>query len=126
VAKRIDPTTVSFASLTDPDGTRVVEQNYQFDLVSQQKLLERYVGATISVDQQRGDHVETITGKLLSASGGLILAKDSGEVVTLQTTRACASRACRAADHEAHAGLADRRRRRAARTTRASATRPRA
>src|SRR5438105_595610 len=30
VAKRIDPTTVSFASLTDPTGTRVVEQNYQF------------------------------------------------------------------------------------------------
>ena len=84
VAKRIDPTTVSFASLTDPDGTRVVEQNYQFDLVSQQKLVERYVGQNIAVDQVRGDHVDTVTGKLLSANGGLILQKDSGEVVTLQ------------------------------------------
>lgn len=34
VAKRIDPTTVAFESLTDPAGTRVVEQNYQYDLVS--------------------------------------------------------------------------------------------
>ena len=34
--------------MTDPEGTRVVEQNYQFDLVSQQKLVERYVGQTIS------------------------------------------------------------------------------
>ena len=34
VAKLIDPTTVNFASLTDPAGTRVLEQNFQFDLVS--------------------------------------------------------------------------------------------
>jgi len=34
VAGLIDPTTVSFSSLTDPAGTRVMEQNFQFDLVS--------------------------------------------------------------------------------------------
>src|SRR6476469_1221674 len=28
----IDPTTVAFSSLTDPRGTRVVEQNFEFDL----------------------------------------------------------------------------------------------
>ncbi len=83
VARRIDPTTVAFASLTDPDGTRVVEQNFQFDLVSQQKLLERYVGSRISVDQVRGNTIDTVAGKLLSADGGLILEKDSGEIVTL-------------------------------------------
>src|SRR5688500_12461967 len=33
VAALIDPTTVSFESLTDAAGTRVVEQNFQFDLV---------------------------------------------------------------------------------------------
>jgi hypothetical protein len=85
VAKRIDPTTVSFSSLTDPEGTRVVEQNYQFDLVSQQKLLERYLGQTVTVEQVRGEQLDRTSGKLLSASGGLILLKDSGEVLTLNS-----------------------------------------
>lgn len=84
VAKRIDPTTVSFASLTDPEGTRVVEQNYEFDLVSQAKLLERFVGETITVEQVRGEQVDRITGKLLSANGGMILQKESGEIITVQ------------------------------------------
>lgn len=84
VAKRIDPTTVAFESLTDPTGTRVVEQNYQFDLVNRDKLLERYVGATITVEQQRGDTLERLSGMLLSAAdGSLILQRDSGEVVTI-------------------------------------------
>src|SRR5262245_34499616 len=43
VAGLLDPTTVSFTSLTDPEGTSVLEQNFQFDLVSSQKLLERYL-----------------------------------------------------------------------------------
>jgi hypothetical protein len=85
VARRIDPTTVSFASLSDPEGTRVVEQNFQFDLVSQQKLIERFIGSEISVDQVKGDRVETVTGTLLSAEGGLILQKPSGEIVTLSS-----------------------------------------
>lgn len=52
VAKRIDPTTVSFESLTDPGGTRVIEQNYQYDLVDREKLL-RHVGEHIAVEQMR-------------------------------------------------------------------------
>ena len=84
VAKRIDPTTVAFESVTDPAGTRVVEQNYQFDLVNRDKLLERYVGETITVEQQRGDALERMVGKLLSsADGSLILERPSGEVVTI-------------------------------------------
>ena len=83
VAKRIDPTTVAFESLSDPAGTRVMEQNYQYDLVDNAKLLDRYIGQTISVTQVRGDKTDTISGKLLSASGGLILQRDSGEVLTL-------------------------------------------
>lgn len=84
VATGMDPTTVAFDSLTDPDGTRVIEQNYQYDLVDNAKLLQRYVGATIAVDQVRGDKLETLTGTLLSASGGLILQRDGGEVLTLK------------------------------------------
>jgi hypothetical protein len=86
VATRIDPTTVAFESLTDPAGTRVVEQNYQFDLVNRDKLLERYVGANITVEQQRGDTLERISGLLLSAAAGtLILQRDTGEVVSINS-----------------------------------------
>ena len=46
----IDPTTVSFASLTDPKGTRVVEQSFEFDLTSTQKLLSRYLDREITVE----------------------------------------------------------------------------
>ena len=83
VAKRIDPTTVAFESLSDPAGTRVMEQNYQYDLVDNAKLLDRYIGQVISVEQVRGEKTDQISGKLLSASGGLILQRDSGEVITL-------------------------------------------
>src|ERR1700743_3834026 len=85
VAKRIDPTTVAFESLSDPAGTRVMEQNYQYDLVDSAKLLDRYIGQTITVEQIHGDKTEQISGRLLSASGALILQRDSGEVLTLNS-----------------------------------------
>ncbi|MGA9335362.1 MAG: hypothetical protein WBV39_13875 [Rudaea sp.] len=83
VATRMDPTTVAFESLSDPDGTRVMEQNYQYDLVDKAKLIDRFIGQTITVDQLRGDKIDTVKGTLLSASGGLILQRPTGEVLTL-------------------------------------------
>jgi len=83
VAALIDPTTVSFESLTDPKGTSVIEQNFQFDLVNTQKLLEKYVDRVISVDQVRGSGVETFRGTLLSTAGGLVLRRDDGSVQLL-------------------------------------------
>lgn len=81
VAALIDPTTVSFRSLTDPAGTRVIDQNFQFDLVSTEKLLERFLDQSISVDATRGTANETITGTLLSAQGGqLVLRSANGGV----------------------------------------------
>jgi hypothetical protein len=41
VAAQVDPTSVLFRSLTDPDGTWVLEQNYQYDLVGSSALLEK-------------------------------------------------------------------------------------
>ena len=83
VAALIDPTTVSFQSLTDPAGTSVIEQNFQFDLVNTQKLLEKYVDRRISVDQVRGSGVESFTGTLLATAGGLVLKRDDGSIQTL-------------------------------------------
>lgn len=83
VAGLIDPTTVSFKSLSDPDGTRVVEQNFQFDLVSTDKLLQKYVDREITVEQSRGDAVDSFTGTLLSTAGGLVLRMPDGSVRTV-------------------------------------------
>ncbi len=68
VAKRIDPTTVAFESLSDPAGTRVIEQNYQYDLVDNTKLPDRYISRRS--DQSRPNawrtRPKTISGTLLS------------------------------------------------------------
>lgn len=66
VAAFIDPTTVSFADLTDP-STVVLEQNFQFDLVSPSKLYERYLGEAVTLVPAQG---ESISGTLLAANQG--------------------------------------------------------
>jgi hypothetical protein len=83
VAALIDPTTVLFESLTDAKGTTVVEQNFQFDLVNTQRLLHKYVDRAITVDQVRGDNVESFRGTLLSVSGGLTLRREDGSIQIL-------------------------------------------
>ncbi|MGH8251693.1 MAG: DUF4139 domain-containing protein [Steroidobacteraceae bacterium] len=84
VAALIDPTTVQFLSLTDPAGTRVLEQNFQFDLVSQDKLLSRYVDREVSVEQEQGDGVKVVDGTLLSSNDGLVLRGADGQIHALR------------------------------------------
>jgi len=76
----LDPTTVSFASLTDPAGTRVNEQNFEFDLASTQKLLSRYLERDITVEAAHGASVENVSGTLIGTQGGLILRQADGAV----------------------------------------------
>src|SRR6185436_1757202 len=82
VAALIDPTTVTFASLTDP-ATRVLEQNFQFDLVSTQKLLLKFIDREITVDKSAGNTVTPITGTLLSAIDGIVLRGKDGSIYSL-------------------------------------------
>ncbi len=83
VAALIDPTTVAFESITDGKGTTVLEQNYQFDLVSTDKLLQKYIDRPIAVDQVRGQGTESFNGTLLSTQGGIVLRRDDGTVQIL-------------------------------------------
>jgi hypothetical protein len=82
VAALIDPTTVTFTSLTDP-ATRVLEQNFQFDLVSTQKLLLKFIDKQITVDKPNGNGVTSITGTLLSATDGIVLRGGDGSIYSL-------------------------------------------
>lgn len=47
IPSTIDGTSVHFVSLTDASAVKVLEQNYQFDLVNQGKLMEKYLGKQI-------------------------------------------------------------------------------
>jgi hypothetical protein len=84
VAALIDPTTVTFTSLTDP-ATRVLEQNFQFDLVSTDKLLLKYIDKPLTVERSTGSGVATSTsGTLLSAVDGLVLRGTDGTITALR------------------------------------------
>ncbi len=84
VAGLIDPTTVNFSSLTDP-STRVLEQNFQFDLVSTDKLLLRYIDRPITVERTAGNQSQTLSGTLLSSVGGLVLREQDGSIHTVNS-----------------------------------------
>ncbi|CAN5168839.1 DUF4139 domain-containing protein [soil metagenome] len=85
VAALIDPTTVRFESLTDPEGTRVLEQNFQFDLVSAEKLVNRYLDREVTVERDIGDDITTLTGRLLGTQGGLTLEGRDGQIHLVQS-----------------------------------------
>ena len=81
----IDPTTVLFESLTDPANTRVVEQSFEFDLTSTTKLLQKYLDREVTVEQVRGQTIESITGTLIGTQGGLILRMPDGGIRTVSS-----------------------------------------
>ncbi len=93
VAALIDPTTVTFTSLTDP-ATRVLEQNFQFDLVSTQKLLLKFIDRQITVDKVVGNSTTAITGTLLSATDGIVLKGNDGSIYSLPGIPRCAFPIC--------------------------------
>ncbi len=72
VAAWIDPTTVSFNDLDDAKTT-VLEQNFQFDLVSPSKLMEKFLGREISLAVAMGEGVSNVRGTLLSANQGSVV-----------------------------------------------------
>lgn len=79
VAQFIDPTTVSFTDLSAQDPAAVLEQNFEFDLASPEKVLDKYIDREIAVVLPLGDKTETVTGTLLStAGGGLLLNTSAG------------------------------------------------
>ncbi len=80
VAALIDPTTVTFTALTDP-ATRVLAQNFQFDLVSTDKLLQKYVDHVVTAERANG---ASVSGTLLSSADGLVLRASDGGITALR------------------------------------------
>jgi len=65
VAEKIDPTSVHFQVLNFSDKVFLLEQNYQYDLVSSDKILEKYLDQKIQILSKGGKLYE---GELLSFS----------------------------------------------------------
>ena len=66
VAAQIDPTSVHLKSLTDAPGLKILEQNYEYDLLTSEKLMEKYVGRKVRLYQSNGSFQEAT---LLSTNG---------------------------------------------------------
>ena len=84
VAAQIDPTSVHFRSLTDPEGTVVLEQNYEYDIVGSAKLLSKYIDQEIAVVTEDG---QEYVGTLLSGADDVILEAATGQVTVLKLDR---------------------------------------
>jgi hypothetical protein len=77
VAAKIMPQTVHIKSLSDPSGLQVLEQNYEYDLLTPQKLLEKFVGKEITILK---DGIE-VPITILSTNQGLVY-KLGGRIFT--------------------------------------------
>jgi hypothetical protein len=74
VASGIIPASVSIKSLTNPESLRILEQNYEYDLLNPQKLLDKYVGKEVQLYQKNpySEREEVVGATLLSNNGGPI------------------------------------------------------
>ncbi|QSV46622.1 DUF4139 domain-containing protein [Geobacter benzoatilyticus] len=71
VAAQIIPTSVAIAPLSGGE-LRVLEQNYEYDLLSPQKLMDKYVGKEVKLYQKnpQTEREEVVTATLLSNNDG--------------------------------------------------------
>jgi len=85
VASSINPATVHFRSLTAPARLSVIEQNYEYDLLDPQKLLQKYVGREITLVRPETDAGSTRwvdTKAVLLADNAGPVWKIGNEIVT--------------------------------------------
>src|SRR6267378_1472063 len=76
VTAQIRPETVHLASLTAPAALRILEQNYQYDLLNPAKLLDKFVGKEITLVMRHyvnnTESFEPVQATLLSNNGGQV------------------------------------------------------
>ena len=75
VSAQIRPETALLRNLTNPDGFRLQEQNFDFDLLTPQKLLEKYLNKEVTVirtNPATGTELREIA-TVLATNGGTVL-----------------------------------------------------
>jgi hypothetical protein len=78
VSARMRPETALLRNPTQPAGFRLLEQNFDFDLLTPQKLLEKYLGRTVTIIRSNlATGAETSeTAMVLSINDGIVLKFD--------------------------------------------------
>ncbi|MFH1071056.1 MAG: DUF4139 domain-containing protein [Candidatus Glassbacteria bacterium] len=85
VGRTILPASVSVRS---GGGLEVVEQHYDYDVLSRRSLLESYIGRQIALERldKRTQTLERLSGRLLSLEGGVIVQFDDGVAIDPEGT----------------------------------------
>jgi hypothetical protein len=85
IAAQVNPATVHIVSLTAPKDLSVLEQNYEYDLLSPQKLLQKYVGKELTlvrlVQQNNSTQEVPVKATLLAYNEGPVW-KVGNEIIT--------------------------------------------
>src|SRR5256885_342818 len=85
IAATVNPATVHFRSLTEPEKLGVIEQNYEYDLLEPAKLLHKYVGKEVTLvrtSQENGTTKrEEVKAILLADNNGPVW-KIGNDIVT--------------------------------------------
>jgi hypothetical protein len=82
VAAMIQPSTVAIRSLTAPDSFSVLEQNYQYDLISPQAILNKSVGQRVRFVRHFGANADVLEGTLISAPNAIVGGAEGGSFQT--------------------------------------------
>lgn len=84
VTAQIKPETVHLASLFSPAALRILEQNYQYDLLNPGKLMDKFVGKQITLVMRRyqnnSEIFEPVQATLLSNNAGQVW-RINGQIV---------------------------------------------
>lgn len=74
IASQIIPASVHITGVSDPGSITVFEQNYEYDLLNPQKLLDKYVGKEVKLYYKNpySEREEIVNATLLSNNGGPI------------------------------------------------------
>ncbi len=82
VAAQIIPTTVNIKPLPEPDAFTVLEQNYEYDLITPRKLIDKYVGRKVKLVTKNPylDKEEVVEATVLSNNEGVPVFKIGSEI----------------------------------------------
>jgi hypothetical protein len=73
VAQQIRPETVSLQSASTPGSVGILEQNYEYDLISPSKLMEKYVGKQVWLQNFHNDlNLSRVEAEVLSVNEGTV------------------------------------------------------